>query len=101
MPTPNVNIQNGQVTGTLVHGQVFWWYNPTSSGAIVSNCGNFCAVDAYEVPASGYTPATVLTNPNQSGLAFSSTQSSVPGMPHVQNPITVDVVQPSEVEKVA
>ncbi len=27
--TPNINIQNGEVTGTLGNGQPFYWYNPS------------------------------------------------------------------------
>jgi len=31
MSTPNVNIVNGQVTGTLQKGGTFYWYNPTAN----------------------------------------------------------------------
>jgi len=87
-PQPYVDITTGDVYGTLVHGQPFYWYNPTNTPAIVSNCGNFCAVGAYEVPPNGSTIATILTSPNQNGNAFSSTQFGAPGMPHLQSPIT-------------
>jgi len=88
-PQPYVDVTSGQVYGTLVHGQPFYWYNPTASPAIVSNCGNYCAVNAYEVPANGSTIATILVQPNQNGLAYSA--SNVPGMPHLQSPITIEV----------
>lgn len=101
MPTPNVNIENGAVTGTLTHGQQFYWYNPSNVAAIVSNCGNYCVVDAYEVPPNGYTVATLLGTPNQAGLAFSSTAANVGGMPHIQNPIQFPGIRPGEGEKVA
>lgn len=99
MPTPNINVTNGAVQGTLVHGQPFWWWNPTSATVVVSNCGNFCLVNAYEVPANGYTAATVSINPNQATLAFTTT-ASVPGQPHVQNPITVDEDEPDDLDEV-
>jgi hypothetical protein len=91
---PQVNIQTGAVTGTLTHGQQFEWYNPTNSLAFVTNCGNFCVVDSYEVPATGTTVATIVDVPNQEGLAFSSSAANVGGMPHVQGPINVGVHQP-------
>jgi len=92
-PQPYVDITTGNVFGTLVHGQPFYWYNPTISNAIVSNCGNFCVVGAYEVPANGATMATILTVPNQSSNAFSSTQFTGAGMPHLQNPISFEVAK--------
>ena len=40
-PQPYVDITTGNVFGTLVHGQPFYWYNPTISNAIVSNVGGW------------------------------------------------------------
>lgn len=85
--TPNINLQNGQVTGTLQNGQTFYWYNPTQTTVTVNNCGTWAAQSSYTC-APGYTSAVLLSNPNTNGYAFTESPNewNTPGMPHVGNP---------------
>jgi len=87
MPTPNINIQNGQVTGTLQAGQPFYWYNPTAVTVTLKNCGTWANADTYTL-APGYTPAGSHSNPNMNPWAWteSPNQWNTPGMPHIGNP---------------
>lgn len=96
---PYIDVTTGAVTGSLTKGGSFSWYNPTNMVALITNVGNFCVVDSYQVPAGGSTPANFLGEPNQQGLAFTSTVSNIGGMPHVQGPINMFV--PGDDEKVA
>ena len=88
MPTPNINIQNGQVTGTLQNGQPFYWYNPTSNSVTIKNCGTWCAADSYTIAAGSYAQAAIQNTPNTSGWAWTENpnQWNTPGMPHIGNP---------------
>jgi hypothetical protein len=85
--TPNINIQNGDVTGTLATGQPFYWYNPTTVTVTVKNCGTWCDRDSY-MCAPGYTLAGMLAMPNTNPWAWTENpnQWNTPGMPHITNP---------------
>lgn len=83
---PNINIQNGEVNGTLEVGQPFYWYNPTNAAVSIGSCAPWCAADTYDLPAGpGYTEAQMLEEPNTYGLAWwdSDTTWDGPGKPHV------------------
>jgi hypothetical protein len=89
--TPNINIQNGSVTGTLVHGQNFYWYNPgdTSLAISITGCSGWCTSPSYIIPAGeNYAQAQLLSTP-VSPYTFSESpnQWNAPGMPHTQGPI--------------
>ncbi|HTS34742.1 MAG TPA: hypothetical protein VMH04_03660 [Candidatus Solibacter sp.] len=87
-PTPNINVQTGQVTGTLLNGTEFYWYNPTSQNISISGCGAWCVSDVYNPPAGKYQRANLQAFPNTSAFAWTETpnQWNVPGMPHIQTP---------------
>lgn len=86
--TPNINIQNGQITGALQVGQVFFWYNPTGDNVTLRNCGTWCDADSYTIAPYGYTQASVLLVPNTYACAFTTfpNEWNAPGMPHVSVP---------------
>jgi hypothetical protein len=87
--TPNINIQNGVVNGTLVNGQPFYWYNPTSETVPIEGCGAWCIADEYDL-VPGYTQSTVVIMPNTNAYAWTEIPNAwdTPGMPHTQGPIT-------------
>lgn len=107
MPTPSFNLQNGSVLGTWPSkGGTFYWYNPTSSPVVLTNCGNFCTQDSYTVPASnspsnGYLQVTLLNMPNANPYAFTDPAWNAPGMPHLQAPTMPDAVENDEDETAA
>jgi hypothetical protein len=71
--TPNINITNGQVTGTLALGQPFYWYNPNANDVAIDieNCGTWCADNSYTIAAGEqYALAQILQNPNTNPLAW-------------------------------
>jgi hypothetical protein len=89
MPVPQVNIQNGQITGgPLNNGEPFQWVNPTGSAVTLTACGNWCTADTYTVPAAsggvaGTLNAQVLTNPNTNPYAFMDPAWNAPGQPRI------------------
>ena len=82
-----VNIENGQITpagSTLSAGTPFQWLNNTAHNVKLSNCGNWCNADTYDVPANGGTAnASVLAVPNLQSGAFTDPGWNTPGMPHI------------------
>lgn len=89
--TPNINIQNGSVTGTLETGEPFYWYNPTGTAVAIGNCGTWCEDSSYKLPAGpGYTPAQILATPNGNAYAWVEGPSEWTGngQPHItgENP---------------
>ena len=97
---PYINLQNGSITGTIMHGQNFYWYNPTTSDVQVKNCGTWCTQDSYAVPAGGYVQANVsfVTNPNSYAFTEHPNQWNAPGQPHISAP-SVPAPQGEEGEK--
>ena len=82
-----VNIQNGSITGgTLSKGCTFEWYNPTGNPVQLTNCGNFCTQDNYNVPANGYASAQILAMPNGLQYAFKDPAWNAGGQPHITAP---------------
>ncbi len=97
MPTPTVNVQNGQITnGPLVPGQLFQWYNPSNVAVTLTNCGNFCTHDSYTVAAASYQSAAMLANPNTNSMAFTDPAWNTPGQPHIQAPSKPEDVEGDE-----
>ncbi len=90
--TPNINIQNGEVTGTLENGKPFYWYNPTSSAVTIGNCGTWCEDSSYNLPAgpNSYTAAQILATPNPNSYAWveGPDEWTAAGEPHItgENP---------------
>jgi hypothetical protein len=74
IPTPYVNIQNAQVTGTLTKNGTFYWYNPNSNDEAITigNCGAWCVDSTYTIPAGSqqYVSAQILASPNENGEAW-------------------------------
>ncbi|HUO15021.1 MAG TPA: hypothetical protein VMX38_08550 [Verrucomicrobiae bacterium] len=83
--TPNINIQNGDVDGTLELGKPFYWYNPTSVALKIESCGTWCTSDSYSLPAGpSYTLAQIQDDPNTYGLGWlDSAAWQGTGQPHV------------------
>jgi hypothetical protein len=93
MSTPNVNIVNGQVTGTLQKGGTFYWYNPTANetqSITISGFDSWCAGTSYVIYAGEQysAAASILANP-ASPYSFSESPNrwNAPGMPRTQGPI--------------
>ena len=97
--TPNVNIQTGEVNGSLVNGQAFYWYNPTAQAVTLFNCGTWCQDDSYQVPAAGYAEAALRTMPNDNAFAWTEDPNewNTPGMPHTQGPVNFPTEKDKEV----
>lgn len=80
VPTPNINIVNGQVTGTLTKGQPFYWYNPTANDVAITigNCGTWCEQSEYTIPAGSqqYVQAQIKSSPNENALSWVDDPSS-------------------------
>lgn len=89
--TPNIDIQDGQVTGTLQRGQIFYWYNPNVNDVAITvgDCGSWCANSSYTIYAGEqYAQAQILANPaSPYGWTETPNRWNTPGMPHTQGPI--------------
>ena len=91
VPTPPyVTIQTGVVTGTILAGRAFSWYNDATSGS--------CTVTADW--------CTMPNNVVQAGMSQQATASSVPGnygygSPCLQVPSPIIIVHPVHMEKIA
>lgn len=73
MPTPNINIVNGQVTGTLALNQPFYWYNPNTNDVAITinDCGTWCVQSSYTIPAGQqYAQAQIQASPNDNPYAW-------------------------------
>lgn len=83
--TPNVNIQNGEVDGTLELGKPFYWYNPTSAAVTIGSCATWCESDTYDLAVGpSYTEAKIQEEPNTYGLGWvDSAAWEGQGQPHV------------------
>lgn len=91
-----VNVVTGQASSALAANEPFVWVNPTTNIVTLTNCGGFCSLSTYVVPARtdtapGEAQAQVNSAPNnwtwqENPVGTWNPGGPHPGMPHIQNP---------------